>query len=108
MTSWDVVAGRAEPIPRASRRLWTQVPVVAGPVDRERGDFVLWLDGGVLRLPAVSHALAKRLGTMPSLGRSALGRGAQPLVDAGILGPRDLPLRIVPRRPQGLDGWRFA
>ena len=52
MTAWDVVAGRAEPIPRASRRrVWTQVPVFAGAVDRKRGDFPLWLDGGVLRLP---------------------------------------------------------
>jgi hypothetical protein len=45
---------------------------------------------------------------MPSLTRSALGPGAGPLLDAGILGPRDLPLRIVPRNPRALDGWRFA
>jgi hypothetical protein len=45
---------------------------------------------------------------MPSLRRSALGRGAQPLLDAGILGPRDLPLRIIPKNPRTLDGWRFA
>ena len=109
ITSWDVAAGRAEPIPRASReRLWTQVPVFAGPVDRTRGDFPLWLAGGVTRLPAECHALASRLGTMPSLKRSALGRGDQPLVDAGILGPRDLPLRIVPQKPKALEGWRFA
>jgi hypothetical protein len=109
MTVWDVAAGRAEPIPRASRRrLWTQVPVLAGAVDRRRGDFPLWLDGGRLRLPTSAHALAKRLGPMPSLERSAVGRGAQPLLDAGILGPRDLPLRIVPTRPRALDGWRFA
>jgi len=109
MTAWDVVAGRAEPIPRASRRrVWTQVPAIAGAVDRKRGDFPLWLDGGVLRLPEAAHALAKRLAAMPSLERSALGRGARPLLDAGILGPRDLPLRIVPRRPRALDGWRFA
>jgi mannose-6-phosphate isomerase-like protein (cupin superfamily) len=109
MTVWNVTAGRAEPIPRASRhRLWTQVPVFAGAVDRKRGDFPLWLDGGMLRLPKASHALARRLATMPSLDRSAMGRGGQPLLDAGILGPRDLPLRIVPRRPRVLDGWRFA
>jgi cupin superfamily protein len=109
MTAWEVAAGRAEPIPTASRRrLWTQVPVFAGAVDPKRGDFLLWLDGGVLRLPATSHTLASRLATMPSLDRSALGGGAQPLVDAGILGPRDLPLRIVPQRPRALDGWRFA
>jgi hypothetical protein len=109
LTVWDVAAGRAEPIPRASgRRLWTQVPVFAGAVDRKRGDFPLWLDGAMLRLPEAAHALAGRLGTMPSLERSAVGRGAQPLLDAGILGPRDLPLRIVPSRPRALDGWRFA
>jgi hypothetical protein len=109
MAVWDVAAGHAEPIPRASRRrLWTQVPVFAGAVDRKRGDFPLWLDGGMLRLPEATHALARRLATMPSLERSALGRRAQPLLDAGILGPRDLPLRIVPRRPRTLDGWRFA
>ncbi len=109
VTSWDVAAGRAEPIPRPTRdRLWTQVPVFAGPVDRKRGDFPLWLPGGVVRLPAEAHSLATRLGTMPSLRRSALGRGARPLLDAGILGPRDLPLRIIPRNPRALDGWRFA
>jgi hypothetical protein len=109
ITSWDIAAGTAEPIPRASRaRLWTQVPLFAGPVDRKRGDFPVWLPGGVLELPAASHALASRLGTMPSLRRAALGRGAQPLMDAGILGPRDLPMRIVPQRPKALDGWRFA
>ena len=109
MAVWDVAAGHAEPIPRASRRrLWTQVPVLAGAVDRKGGDFPLWLDGGTLRLPEATHALARRLATMPSLERSELGRHAQPLLDAGILGPRDLPLRIVPRRPRTLDGWRFA
>ncbi len=109
ITSWDVAPGRAEPIPRASRaRLWTQVPIFAGAVDRSRGDFPLWVAGGVLRLPAECHALASRLGTMPALTRSARGRSAQPLVDAGILGPRDLPVRIVPLRPRALDGWRFA
>jgi hypothetical protein len=45
---------------------------------------------------------------MPSLSNAALGRGAQPLVDAGILAGRDLPVRIVPQRPKALDGWRFA
>jgi hypothetical protein len=45
---------------------------------------------------------------MPSLRRADLGPGAQPLLSAGILGPRDLPLRIVPKDPRTLDGWRFA
>ena len=61
-----------------------------------------------MRLPAESHALASRLSIMPALARSPLGRGARPLLDAGILGPRDLPLRIVPKNPRALDGWRFA
>jgi mannose-6-phosphate isomerase-like protein (cupin superfamily) len=109
MTAWDVAAGRAEPIPRASReRVFTQVPVVAGPIDSARGHFLLWVPGGVLRLPATAHALASRLGTMPALRGADLGRSAKPLLDAGILGPRDLPLRIVPANPRALDGWRFA
>ncbi len=109
MTSWDVSSGQAEPIPHPSRdRVWTQVPVFAGPVDRKRGDFPLWLPGGVVRLPAETHSIASRLSAMPSLGRAALGRGAQPLLDLGILGQRDLPLRIVPSNPRALDGWRFA
>ena len=109
LTGWDVVEGRAERIPKSSRDLlWTQVPVFAGPVDRKRGDFRLWLPGGVVRLPAEAHRVARRLSTMPVVRRSALGRGAQPLLDLGILGPRDLPLRIVPRNPRALDGWRFA
>ena len=109
MTAWDVVAGRAEPIPRASRRrVWTQVPVFAGAVDRKRGDFPLWLDGGVLRLPEAAHALAKRLAAMPSLERSALGRGARPSSTRESWDRAICPLRIVPRRPRALDGWRFA
>jgi len=109
LTIWDVVEGHAEPIPRRSRdRLWTQVPVFAEPVDRRRGDFPLRLPGGVVRLPASAHALARRLATMPSLGRSGLGQGARPLLDLGILDARDLPLRIVPTHPRALDGWRFA
>jgi mannose-6-phosphate isomerase-like protein (cupin superfamily) len=108
-TSWDVATGRADPIPRANRRtLWTQVPVVAGRVDRQRGDFPLRLPGGIIRLPAGAHPLVRRLSTMPALPRSCLGRHSQLLLDAGILGPRDLPLRILPKHPRALDGWRFA
>lgn len=108
-TAWDVAAGLAEPVPRASRdRVWTQVPVYAGPIDRRRGTFPLWLPGCVVELPAEAHALASRLSTMPSLRRAALGSGARPLLDAGILGPRDLPVRIIPKNPRALNGWRFA
>ena len=109
LTSWDVISGRAKPMPRGSAdTVWTQVPVCPGPVDSRRGDFPLWIPGGMVRLPARSHALARRLAAMPTLRRSTLGAGAQPLLDAGVLGPRDLPLRIVPARPKTLDGWRFA
>ncbi|HTY80197.1 MAG TPA: cupin domain-containing protein [Candidatus Bathyarchaeia archaeon] len=109
ITSWDVTSGRALPMPRVSAdTVWTQVPVSAGPVDRKRGDFTLRLPGGTLRLPASSHALARRLASMPALRRASLGRAAQPLLDAGVLGSRDLPLRIVPAKPHTLDGWRFA
>jgi hypothetical protein len=46
---------------------------------------------------------------MPRLSRAgALAAGLGPLLDAGILGPRDLPLRIRPDDPGALDGWRFA
>ena len=38
----------------------------------------------------------------------AQAAGLSPLVGAGILGPRDLPLRIRPEDPSTLDGWRFA
>jgi hypothetical protein len=48
---------------------------------------------------------------MPSFER-ADARAAGPAVDLliahGILGPQDLPLRIVPADPGTLDGWRFA
>jgi hypothetical protein len=109
LTTWDVASGRARPIPRASRTwVWTQVPACAGPLDRSRGDFPLQLPGGIVRLPARAHALARRLSAMPALRRGKLGPAARPLLEAGILGPRDLPLRIVPSRLKALDGWRFT
>jgi hypothetical protein len=46
---------------------------------------------------------------MPRLSRTrALEAGFAPLIDAGILGSRDLPRRIRPDRPATLDGWQFA
>jgi len=109
LTSWEVASGQAKPMPRGSAgKVWTQVPVCPGPVDRRRGDFPLWVPGGVMRLPSRSHALARRLSTMPTLRRSTVGPAAQPLLEAGVLGLRELPLRIVPARPRRLDGWRFA
>jgi hypothetical protein len=111
LTAWDVVSGRADPIPRASRRrVWTQVPAVAGPLDRRRGAFPLWTpDGGERWLPAAARPLASRLTAMPSLPRHMNGRSGAIglLLEHGVLGPHDLPLLIRPDRPQALDGWRF-
>jgi hypothetical protein len=45
---------------------------------------------------------------MPTLSRGAVGPLLEPLLDAGIVGPRDLPLRIVPDEPRALDGWQFT
>lgn len=113
LAMWDVVSGRVDAIPRTSRsRVWTQVPAVAGPVDPRRGEFPLWTpEGGEVWLPAAARPLARRLLTMPS-GRRALrgptGEAMSLLLDHGILGRHDLPLRIVPEDPAALDGWRFA
>jgi hypothetical protein len=53
--------------------------------------------------------LAARLGVMPRLSRAgALRAGLARLIDAGILGDRDLPRRIRPGAPAALDGWNFA
>lgn len=108
---WDVVAGHADAIPRAVRdRLWVQVPVVAGPIDRHRGDFLLsTADGDAVRLPADVHRWATGLATMPSLRRGAVPAGAlDPLVRSGILAPADLPLVVRPANPRNLDGRHFA
>jgi hypothetical protein len=107
---WDVVSGFAEPIPTASRRtLWTQVPVIPGRAGGT-GGFRVWTpDGAGPRLPARAHRGVAQLTLMPRLTRSrARAAGLSPLLDAGILGPRDLPLRIRPDEPAALDGWRFA
>jgi mannose-6-phosphate isomerase-like protein (cupin superfamily) len=110
---WDVVPGRVDRIPPISRdRIWTQVPALAGRLDRRRNDFPVRLPGGAeVRLPATAHPLARQLATMPSWALSARAAGAsslRSLVDHGLVAPRDLPLRIVPQRPRALDGWRFA
>jgi hypothetical protein len=107
---WDVVSGFAEPIPPESRRtLWTQVPAGAR---RARGEphLRVWTsDGEGPRLPPSADTWAGALVLMPRLSRAgALAAGLGPLLDAGILGPRDLPLRIRPDDPGALDGWRFA
>jgi hypothetical protein len=112
LTVWDVVSGRADPIPRPSRtRVWTQIPVVAGPPDRRRDAFPLWTpDGGELWLPASARPLARQLSAMPSLRRRTRGRVDEAvalLLEHGILGPHDLPLLIRPDQPAALDGWTF-
>jgi mannose-6-phosphate isomerase-like protein (cupin superfamily) len=113
LAEWDVVSGRANGIPRAARgRLWTQVPAVAGAIGRGGRDFALRLpDGAAIRLPIAARALADSLAGMPSWraplsprDRAALA----PLIEHGIVAPRDLPLVIAPRAPRKLDGWRFA
>jgi hypothetical protein len=109
LAEWDVAEGQADSLPPASRtRLWTQVPAAPGPLDRKRSRFTLWTGSGKLPLPAEARPLASRLATMPSLSRDGLSRNAAPLIEAGILGPRDLPLRVLPKRRLALDGWRFA
>ena len=107
---WDVVSGFAEPIPPSSpRTLWVQVPVLAGRAGPEAEIRVRTPDGEGPRLPGAASAWAARLSLMPRLTATlAHAAGLSPLVDAGILGPRDLPLRIRPDDPATLDGWRFA
>jgi hypothetical protein len=111
LAEWDVASGQAEPRPRPSRsRLWTQVPAVAGPLDRTRARFPLWTPEGSVWLPATTRRLARRLSSMPSLTRAEAwrhGDGVDALVARGILGDEDLPLLVVPRDPNGLDGWHF-
>jgi hypothetical protein len=109
LTAWDVASGRAMMArPGAGGRLWTQVPVVAGPP--EGGRFTCWTPEAVLRLPVAARALAARLAGMPRL--EAGGRRLPPAVallrDQGIVAEEDLPLAIVPADPTRLDGWRFA
>jgi len=111
LTTWDVVSGRVERIPRASReRLWTQVPALAGPVDRARHRLPVWLpDGAVVWLPAEAAGLARRLALMPSLlPGDARAPDCDSLIEHGVLALRDLPLVILPADPAALDGWRFA
>ena len=111
LLGWDVVSGFADPIPPAHpRTLWTQVPIIlARRVGREP-DLRVWTpDGEGPPLPAGAGRWADGLSLMPWLSRTlAHAAGLTPLIDAGILGPRDLPLRIRPDDPAALDGWRFA
>ncbi len=111
LAEWDVASGQAEPRPRRSRsRLWTQVPAVAGPIDRARDRFPLRTPAGTLWLPAATRRLARQLAGMPLLTRTDVrrrGDGMAALLAHGILGDEDLPMLIVPRDPAKLDGWHF-
>jgi hypothetical protein len=107
---WDVTSGRSEPWPpdRAVDRLWTQVPVTAGPVDRARRAFTLITPDGRVRVPTAAHAVASRLATMPAVRIAGDDARVAPLVAVGILGDEDLPLVVVPEDPSTLDGWTFG
>jgi Cupin superfamily protein len=112
LVDWDVAAGRADRVPPARRdRLWAQVPALAGPLRPGAREFMLRVPGGEVRLSARVHARARRLTAMPTwrevTARDRLGALA-PLMEHGLVAPRDLPLRIIPAHPRALDGWRFA
>ena len=102
LVSWDVVAGRVDAIPRASRtRVFTQVPVITAGRSAVTPD-------GVVPLPPVARSLARRLALMPSFPRPTDSRVLAALAAHGIVEPYDLPLRILPDSPRALDGWKFA
>ena len=112
LVDWDVAAGRADRVPPARRdRLWAQVPALAGPLRPGAREFMLRLPGGAVRLPARAHAPARCLAAMPTWrevrARARMGALA-PLIEHGLVAPRDLPLRIIAADPRALDGWRFA
>jgi hypothetical protein len=110
LVAWDVVSGRVDAVPPASRsRLWAQVPAVPGP--RAGSGFELVTPEGVLRLPATERPFSDRLALMPSFASPVTSRGRAalaPLLDHGIVAPQDLPLRILPDDASALDGWRFG
>ena len=102
LADWDVVSGRVDGLPPASRtRLFTQVPVSVS------GARVITPDGTVT-LSRAARALARALALMPNVPRPRRANAALRELEAqGIVGPRDLPLRILPANPRALDGWRF-
>lgn len=109
LATWDVVSGYVDSPARPRQdRVFVQVPAIAGPSDAA-GRARLWTaDARAIRVPARPRRVLDALGRMPSLTREAAGRLVGPLLEAGILAPADLPLRIRPEDPRTLDGWRFA
>lgn len=104
LADWDVVSGRVDAVPPLSRtRVFTQVPAIVA------GARVVTPDAA-LSLPPAPRALARRLALMPDFVRPRhdARRALATLADHGIVGPRDLPLRIIPASPRALDGWTFA
>ena len=110
LVAWDVVSGRVDTMPPASRsRLWAQVPVVPGP--RAGAGYGLVTPEGVLHLPAATRPFGDGLALMPSFASPVAGRARTaltPLLEHGIVAPQDLPLRILPDDAGALDGWRFG
>jgi hypothetical protein len=109
LATWDVVSGRAVPVPPASRRyLWTQVPIRVTSSSSRRS-CTLWTPDGAWGCPAAVGRLARRLALMPTVRRGEIGAAAAlaAMLEAGILGPRDLPRRIIPDDVRALDGWAF-
>ena len=109
LAAWDIASGSVDRIPPVSRRrLWTQVPAIAGP--RQGGRFRLTTPDGVLDLPLSARPLAATLATMPRFEGTVTRRTSAFawFLDRGLVGPQDLPLRIIPSDPRRLDGWRFS
>jgi len=87
--------------------VFVQVPAIVGPRD-SAGRVALWTAGGEVRVRLDGGRLLAHLPRMPTLDRKTAGPLLEPLLAVGILGSRDLPLRIVPDKPAALDGWQFA
>ena len=110
LAAWDIASGSVDRIPPVSRRrLWTQIPAIAGP--RRRGTFRLTTPDGVVSVPLAARGIAERLAVMPHFEAPTTRRASATLawfVEHGVVGPQDLPLRIIPSNPARLDGWRFS
>ena len=109
LAAWDIASGSVDRIPPISRRrLWTQIPAIAGP--RRRSRFRLTTPGGLVDLPLGARPFAQCLAAMPSFEASATRRAPALawFLEHGLVGPQELPLRIIPSNPGRLDGWRFS